>query len=104
MPLSVQAPRRGWVHTGGMPQRDSLRDLAPRHVLSVDLAGDLGSFIVPDSLTVEPFPTAGAIVAAVLRPATRDKGISLGLSGPRAPDRRSRCSPAAERGRTRPVT
>ena len=83
MPLSVQTPRRGWVHTGGMPQRDSLRGLAARHVLSVDLAGDLGSFIVPDSLTVEPFTTAGAIVAAVLRPATRGKGIFLGLSGPR---------------------
>ena len=89
MPLTVQPPRRGWVHTGGMPQRDGLGDLAARLVLSVDLAGDLGSFTVPDSLTVEPFTTAGAIVAAVLRPATRDNGISLGLSGPRAPARRS---------------
>ena len=86
-----------------MPQRDSLRDLAARHVLSVDLAGDLGSFIVPDSLTVEPFTTAGAIVAAVLRPATRDKGISLGLSGPRAPAAVPMLSGGRAR-RTRPVT
>ena len=43
-----------------------------------DRGGDLGSLVLPEVLAIEPFTADDARVTSGLRPATRDKDVSLG--------------------------